>query len=77
MKTGWLVSLTARAIVVAVAFVGPVCAVAQTPGAATRTWTPPRTPDGQPDIQGYWIAGGPTGAPTFPTYTLEGGDLYR
>jgi len=77
VKTGLFVSITATAIVVAVAAVGPVSAVAQTPAAATRTWTPPRTPDGQPDIQGYWIAGGPTaGAPTFPTYTLEGGDLY-
>jgi hypothetical protein len=74
VKTGLFVSITATAIVVAVTAVGPVSAVAQTPAAAT--WTPPRTPDGQPDIQGYWIAGGPTGGPTFPIYTLEGGDLY-
>ena len=76
MKTGLFVSITATTIVVAVTAVGPVSAAAQTPAGATRTWTPPRTPDGQPDIQGYWVAGGPTGAPTFPTYTLEGGDLY-
>jgi hypothetical protein len=30
-------------------------ATAQTPAAATGPpWEPPRTPDGQPDIQGYW-----------------------
>src|SRR5579864_5219959 len=28
-----------------------------TPAAATsKTWTLPRTPDGQPDLQGYWTS---------------------
>jgi len=26
----------------------------QTPTAAEKTWSPPRTSDGQPDIQGFW-----------------------
>ena len=76
MKTGFFVSMAAMATAVAVVSLAPVSAAGQTPTAVARTWTPPRTPDGQPDIQGFWISGGPTAAPTFATYTLEGGDLY-
>lgn len=68
--------MAATAAVLVVVVLGPASAAAQTPTAAAQKWNPPRTPDGQPDIQGYWIAGGPTAAPTFPTYTLEGGDMY-
>ena len=31
-------------------------ATGQTPTVATSAWTPSRTPDGQPDVQGFWNA---------------------
>jgi len=36
---------------------------------AERTWVPPRTPDGQPDIQGVWTRR----VPDMAGYALEGG----
>ena len=42
------------AAVLAVLSLAPAHAAGQTPAAAARTWTPPRTPDGQPDMQGIW-----------------------
>ena len=47
----------------------PVPAARQAPTAAAKNWNPPRTPDGQPDIQGYWtlLAGD-----AFPQGSLEG-----
>ena len=46
--------LTVAVIVLASALVGPLTAAAQVERVADPTWTTPRTPDGQPDLQGLW-----------------------
>ena len=56
-------SFCALTIVVAVGSLGPVSVAGQTRAgaatagktAATKTWTPPLTPWGQPDLQGVWL----------------------
>ena len=56
MRCQFLVSSGARAVV-SLASV-PVAGQAQSAAAKTtrgaKTWTPLRTPDGQPDLQGVW-----------------------
>jgi len=66
MNDRFLMSLgaIALAILVAVVLVTPTSAAAQAQKAAAATvtkaaapakpWTAPKTPDGQPDLQGYW-----------------------
>ena len=55
-----LVSMSALAAVMAVVSLASVPAGGQAPAAATAqcgaatTWTPPRTPWGEPDLQGVW-----------------------
>lgn len=47
----------AMAAVVVVVSLTPVSGAGQTPAAAEKTWNPPRTSDGQPDVQGFWAQG--------------------
>jgi len=68
MSVRWFVLSIATAIVVAAVSLAPVSAAGQTPAAAPKTWNPPRTPDGQPDIQGFWNQGR-----RLSTYDIEEG----
>ena len=34
--------------------VAPGTLSAQAKSSAAKSWTPPKTPDGQPDLEGYW-----------------------
>ena len=49
-------TLAASAALVAIALLAPASAAAQVEGGAdgSAAWTMPRTPDGHPDMQGYW-----------------------
>ena len=48
------VSVRALVVVVGGVLMAPVPAATQSPAPTAGTWAPPRTPDGQPDLQGIW-----------------------
>ena len=52
--SGRSMTLITAAAVAAVVWCSPVLLAGQAGVAAGNTWKAPRTPDGQPDIQGFW-----------------------
>jgi len=62
--TGSMITVTGLVLFAAVPAAG------QTPAPTAKTWQPPRTTDGQPDIQGFWSRG--TGQAS-PSHSVEEG----
>ena len=60
MHHRFLASIGTLAVVIAVVLLVTIPVAGQAPSStakaapAAKTWTPARTPDGQPDLQGYW-----------------------
>lgn len=75
MRDQYRCGATVVAVVVGLMLCSSSPATGQTPtaAAATPTWEPPRTPDSQPDIQGYWTNLEPADrSKRFFSYSLTG-----
>jgi len=76
-------AVRAAASVLSASIYWPALALAQSapPAALSTAWAPAKLPDGQPDVQGYWTAGGTVdvGGKQVPTrggtYSITGGPL--
>ena len=77
MRTRSLASINAPAITVALGALVAAPLAAQTTSArasarATRAWTAPRTPWGDPDLEGVWTSDSVRGIPTERPEKLAG-----